>query len=264
MIEEQIIVTTGRKVNRDVIEKAQQAARELGGLFVVRGEYSLEYLHREYETDKVVVVKNKEYLIDKAEGSLFFHPSMAHLRIKNLRRGTEDHMIEAMGLKAGMSVLDCTLGFAADAIVASFVAGESGQVRGVEVSPLIAFIIRHGLKECKAAAPIGIEAAMRRIEVCNEESFAYLCRQPDKSVDVVYFDPMFRHAMQGSAAIKPLRDLADHRPVSQASIDEARRVARSRIVIKEASYSQEFERLGCNRMSGGKYSKIHYGIIDIK
>ena len=259
-----IIVTTGRKISGAVENKARQAAVELGGLFVRRGEYSLEYLRQEYASDLILVVKKKDYVLDKPEGEFFFHPSMAHLRIKNLRRGMEDHMVEAMGLEPGMSVLDCTLGFAADAIVASFIAGETGQVTGVEVSPLIAFVVGHGLAELQAASPVGLQAAMRRIKVHGADYEEYLRMAAAKSVDIVYLDPMFRYPMQGSAAIKPLRDLADHREVGLAAIAEARRVARKRIVIKEASYSQEFERLGCTRLSGGKYSKIHYGIIDIE
>ena len=38
---------------------------------------------------------------------------------------------------------------AADAIVASHVVGPEGQVAGLEVSPLVAAVVRHGLAEYK-------------------------------------------------------------------------------------------------------------------
>ncbi len=258
------IVTTCRKVNRQITERAERAAKQLKAELIPRQDRSLEELQQELKAAAVLVVKKNSYVLAKSEGEFFFHPSMAHLRIKNFRRGEPDHMVEAMGLEAGMEVLDCTLGFGSDAIVASFAVGETGRVTGLESSSLIAFVVGAGLQELVQPSPVGLEAAMRRIRVVPEDYMTYLKVQADNSVDVVYFDPMFRCPLSASAAIAPLRELADHRPVTKAALAEACRVARRRVVLKEAFYSQEFSRLGFPRVSGGKYSRIHYGIIDVE
>ena len=257
------IVTTGRKKQGKISEKASKAAEELGGMLVARGELSMEELREKYQTQAILVAHQEGFVIDQAEGEFFFHPSMARLRMLNLQRGLPDHMTDAMGLRPGMQVLDCTMGFGADALVAAFVTGGSGQVTGLEINPLVAFVVRQGLaeflpglkKDGFLVAPIG---------VVQTEYEAYLQTQADKSADIVYFDPMFRIPLKASSSMQPLRGLADMRPVALSAIEEARRVARKRIVIKEVSGSPEFARLGCTQLHGGKYSKVQYGIIEIK
>ena len=238
------IVTTDRKCHKESLELAAEMAAKLGLQQVPRQKESVAELMERYQADAVLVALQKE------------------LRLKNLRLGEKDHMTEAMGLQEGMSVLDCTLGFGADAIVASFGVGESGSVTGLEVSPLIAAVTGYGLQHF-LPGNYPLYAAMRRIKVVNEDYLDYLRQQPDNSVDVVYFDPMFRKPLTASSSISPLRGVADHRPVSEEAVAEACRVARLRVVMKEASGSGEFARLGFQRLVGGKYSKVHYGVIDL-
>jgi ubiquinone/menaquinone biosynthesis C-methylase UbiE len=90
----------------------------------------------------------------------------------------------------------------------------------------------------------------------------YLKLLPDNSFDIIYFDPMFRNPINKSSNLKPIRTLADMRSLTTESIKEARRVAKKRVVIKEAAGSNEFTRLGIVTTVGGKYSSIKYGIID--
>ena len=104
---------------------------------------------------------------------------------------------------------------------------------------------------------------MRRIKVVNTDYLDFLRNAEDKSFDVVYFDPMFRHALERSTALNPLRDIADHRAVTLEAVAEARRVAKYRVVLKENAKSLEFERLGFKTIRGGKYSPIHYGVIEV-
>ena len=106
--------------------------------------------------------------------------------------------------------------------------------------------------------------AMRRVEVVTADYFDYLKTCADKSFDVVYFDPMFRHAINKSSGINPIRPLADNRPLEIISVREACRVARRCVVMKENSRSTEFERLGFKIADGGKYSSISFGVIDSK
>ena len=80
---------------------------------------------------------------------------------------------------------------------------------------------------------------------------------------MVYFDPMFRKPLTASNGISPLRSVANHAALSVEAVEEAKRVARSRVVMKEANGSEEFDRLGFKKIMGGKYSKVHYGVMDL-
>ena len=254
------IVTTDRKAHTASNELAREIATRLDLPLVNREKFSIDDLCSKYQVGKVLVAKKGALYLCSSEGELFFHPNMSQLRVKNLRLGQPDHMVEAMALKSGMEVLDCTLGFGADAIVASFVVGDTGKVVGLESSPLIATVTGYGLQHF-VAGNYELHAAMRRIEVHNQEACSFLAQQPDNSFDVVYLDPMFRHPLKSSTNLAPLRGVADSRAVTAELLEQAKRVARQRVVMKETSRSQEFQRLGFPELAGGKWSKVHYGII---
>ena len=254
------IVTTERKCREESVALAEELSAKLNMDYVERRKESVEKLMERYGTDAVLVAYPKELKLFSSAGEMFFHPNMSQLRVKNLRKGEKDHMSDAMGIKAGMSVLDCTLGFGADAIVASFGVGEAGKVTGVESSPLIAAVTGHGLGHF-VPGNYPLYSAMRRIEVVNMDYLDYLRQQKDNSYDVVYFDPMFRKPLTASNGISPLRSVANHAPLSEEAVAEALRVARQRVVMKEASGSEEFARLGFHQLMGGKYSKVHYGVM---
>jgi 16S rRNA (guanine1516-N2)-methyltransferase len=256
-----LIVTTIHKPTAVAAECARELAGRLGAPLVDRGGRSLAALRAEYAADAVLVAAKDGPVVHTPGGEYFFHLSMAELRINNLKAGKPDHMIAAMGLDAGMSVLDCTLGLATDAVVASFVAGAGGRVVGLEASPVIAAVAGYGLTGF-ASGRADVDAALRRIAVIHADYNDYFADLPAASFDVVYFDPMFRAPVQASSSLKPLRHLADRRPVSPAAIAAARRVAKCCVVLKEASGSGEFARLGFSRLAGGKYSSVHYGIME--
>ena len=90
------------------------------------------------------------------------------------------------------------------------------------------------------------------MRLSNQDYLSYLKAQPDNSFDIVYFDPMFRHALLDSKNLSPLRQLADNDPVSLEAINEAKRVAKYRVVFKENSRSLEFARLGFEKICGVK------------
>lgn len=256
------VVTTDRKCHTESMELAKEMAEKLSLPLVPRQKEATAELMERYQVDAVLVALQNELRLHTQEGELFFHPNMSQLRLKNLRKGDKDHMTEAMGLEPGMSVLDCTLGFGADAIVASHGVGETGRVVGLEASPLIAAVTSHGLQHFM---PHGypLFAAMRRIEVVNSEYGAFLKQLADKSFDVVYFDPMFRVPLTKSSSMSPLRLVADPRALCEEAVQEARRVARRRVVMKEANGSGEFARLGFDKIMGGKYSSVHYGVMEL-
>ena len=256
-----IAVTVGHKAKPEHFALAREMAATLGAPFVERGNTSLDAIREKFGVSCVMVAKEK-LVVDTPDGELYFHPGMAHLRLKNLRRGESDHLMHALGLAEGKRVLDCTLGMGADAIVESFGAGETGEVVALEKNPVVAALIAHGLETSEGEHPTTV-AAMRRVRVVCADYLDFLREQPDNSFDAVYFDPMFRHPFTESAGIHPLRFLADPRPVSSEAIQEAGRVARCRVVLKESSKSKEFARLGFTEFEGGKYSNVRYGVMRV-
>ena len=113
---------------------------------------------------------------------------------------------------------------------------------------------------------------MSRLHIINTDALGYFAtlaadaiddtKEIDmKAVDVVYLDPMFRYSVQGSSNMQPLHQIADRRPLRRELLQEACRVARRRVVVKEAVHSPEWERLGIQDFSGGRYSRVRYGIL---
>lgn len=259
------IVTTVRRGQRYTEANralAARTAKSLGILNVPRGNDSLEELRSTYGVDAVLVARQGLLTLVTAEGELFFHPGMAHLRIKNLLLGHGDHLVRALGLTEGLHVLDCTLGTGADAIVESFAVGESGRVTALESNALIAAVIADGLAHA-LGDNYEMHAAMRRIQVHHADALTFLRAAAEDSYDVVYFDPMFRRPLHESAGMNALRGLADLRALTEETIAEARRVARCRVVMKERRESAEFARLGFTEITGGRYSRIAYGVMEL-
>ena len=257
------VVTTvrrGHKYTEANRRLAAETAERLGIPNVPRGSDSLGDLRARYGVGNVLVARSGRLTLDTASGELFFHPGMSHLRIKNLMRGQGDHLVAALDLRAGMHVLDCTLGTGADAIVESYAVGETGRVTALESSPLIAAVIGDGLAHA-TGDNYDMHAAMRRITVCATDALTYLREQAAGSYDVVYFDPMFRCPLHESAGMNALRARADMRALTPETVAEARRVARRRVVMKERRESGEFERLGFFEVVGGKYSRVSYGVM---
>ena len=259
------IVTTvrrGQKYTEANRTLAARTAATLGIPNVPRGNDSLEELRAAYGVDAALVARRGLLTLVTAEGELFFHPGMSHLRIKNLLLGHGDHLVTALGLVEGMHVLDCTLGTGADAIVESFAVGAQGTVTALESNPLIAAVIADGLAHA-TGDNYEMHAAMRRISVHHADALSFLRGAKAHSVDVVYFDPMFRRPLHESAGMNALRTLADMRALTEETVAEACRVARRRVVMKERQGSKEFERLGFTRITGGKYSRIAYGVMEL-
>ena len=257
-----MIVTTGRKFNADAELLAKTTAEKLNLKFVERKNFSIDELKKIYGAENILIAKKNSLRLLTEEGELFFHPNTAHLRIKNLRQGEGDRLIEAGKISAGMKILDCTLGLGSDAIVESFVIGESGKVVALEKSPALAEIVRHGMKNFSDDNE-KILSAMRRVEIITTDYFDFLKNAEENSFDAVYFDPMFRRPINKSSGINPIRPVADKNPLSLEAVQEACRVAKFRVILKEHAKSDEFNRLGFKLVAGGKYSSVSFGVIDL-
>ena len=259
---EDFIVTTIRKPDAAIEARAEEISKRLGGRLVQREDLSFETLRKIHGAENILLAKKNSLSVITAEGELFFHPNTAHLRIKNLRGGEGDRLIDALKISEGSKILDCTMGLGSDAIVESFIVGAAGKVIALEVNPLIAEVVSYGLKNFSEDSPHILEA-MRRVEVINADCGEYLKTCAADSFDAVYFDPMFRRPIQKSSGLNPIRPLADARPLTAEIIREACRVAKFRVVMKEHSGSKEFNRLGFKVAGGGKYSSVAFGVIEI-
>jgi hypothetical protein len=73
---------------------------------------------------------------------------------------------------------------------------------------------------------------------------------------------MFRRPVKESSGIAPLRPFANTEPLQPEAVEEAARVARRSVVLKEQVDSGEFERLGFRKQvrSG---ANIAYGVISL-
>ena len=256
------IVTTVHKPSEQIICAAHKAAEKLRTIYQDRENYSLIKLREMFGVDNILVYGTQGPSIVTTSGEYFFHLNMAQLRIKNLLKGKPDHMVSSMELKPGMTVLDCTLGLATDAIVTSFVLGNSGRITGLESSKIIAFITAYGLKHFTAKTA-ELTMALRRITAVHADYNEYLAQARDRSFDIVYLDPMFRHPIKKSSNFQPLRTITDNRPISLGTLQQACRIARKKVVIKETNGSNEFTRLRINKVIGGRYSSVQYGVIEV-
>lgn len=249
-------VTTSRRATEAEVKDAVGLAERLG----------LPYKEREGplrpEDGAILVVTKEKLVIESSSGPLFFHPGMAKPRIAALRQGRRDVMVDAMGLEEGMAVLDGTLGLGADAIVTSYVTGSQGRVVGVEAVPALAEVVAQGLAAYVFPHDDIVEA-MRRIQVVPTDHRQYLTSQGDGSFDVVYFDPLFQDPVRETIHMQPWRQLGSRRSLDKDVIDEAMRVARHRVVVKERQGSDVFRQLGIDRIVGGKGSRIAYGVLEV-
>ena len=258
------IVATSTRPDENSIMLAQSIAKELNVPLILRNKESLKRLKEKYNTEAIIVVSKDKPTIHTDTGSFFFHLSMAEPRIRNILNGKQDHMVSAMELKEGMSVLDCTLGLATDSIVASYIVGKKGRVVGLESSKALSLIVKLGLNNFVLAEDeINITESLRKIEIINMHHFKYLKSLSDNCFDIVYFDPMFRVPLMKSSNIMPIRTLTNNDEISLKTIKEACRVASFKVVLKENSKNKDvFNKLGFSQICGGKYSKVSFGIID--
>jgi 16S rRNA G966 N2-methylase RsmD len=226
-----------------------------------RGRRSLEKLMREAGLEGIIVWGEDGPTLHYGDKTVFFHPSMAKNRRQLLKKQEEDVFSRACRPQAGDAFLDCTMGLGADAIIAAY--HTQTEVVALESEPLLAAVIKWGMQTYDCGKNPWLRPLLDLIRVVAAEHGAYLAAQPDRSYDIVYFDPMFRQPLHQSQPIAALRSLANPAPLTAEAIREACRVARKRVVMKETVQSREFERLGFPHMIQGRHSPIGYGVIEI-
>ncbi len=255
------IVTTALSESPELISRALLVSQKINFPYIGRNNKGIKKLAKEYGVTGVFVVSGKRISFHLENSEFFFHPGMAKLRIMEMLKGKTDQMVKSMDICPGDAILDCTLGLGSDALVASYAAGPDGTVTGLESSPVIELLVREGLAEMRDESKARMIRAAERITTKNSHHLEFLTNTPEGTYDTVYFDPMFRHGIKGSPAMDAMRPLTEYSPLSCIVLQEALRVCRKRVVIKEKKGSTEFERLGIHRVGGGKYSPVAFGII---
>ncbi|MDY6303571.1 MAG: class I SAM-dependent methyltransferase [Succiniclasticum sp.] len=254
------LVTTSAKADARLDGEARSWASLFGVPYVPRGKgVTLPSLLAKTGVDALLVATETGPRVHTAEGTLFYHPGLGTVRWQRVAlRGEKDNFLEAMDLRPGQRVLDCTVGLAADALLASHAVGPGGEVTGLEASPLLWFLSSRGVQTYVGKFP-ALTEDLRRVTIHRTEAADYLQSLPADRYDVVYFDPMFRHPVRRSSAMQPLRPLAYGGALTREVVREALRVA-PRVVVKERTEAilREF---GCRRFTGSRYSGVRFGIV---
>jgi hypothetical protein len=243
---------------------AADAATRLRALLVERRNRSAAELLRETGAEALLVLSASAAVLHAAgtEGpGERWSPGMGQLRARRVARARasgrvpspsdRDPFLDACALRDGDAVLDATLGLGADALVAAEAVGPAGRVVGLEASVALAAWVAEGLRRLP-------HAAARRVEVRAEEHGAALAALPDRSFDVVVFDPMFRHARAAPGGFDAVRALADPRPLAPAALAEARRVARRHVVVKDGAPGWDLARLGLVPLPSARGAHRYY------
>lgn len=256
-----MFVTTAGRTNPEMVDQAKSLADELSVLYIKREKRSIKDLQHLHGNECLVVGKNRLELHKLGTADpFFFHPNLAMLRLKRLLQGEVDPYLAAAGIHKGSRVLDCTLGLGSDAIIASFAAGDTGAVVAIEADQAIACIVRNGLNHWQDVQN-EIQVAMKRIEIKTGHHFDILKTMPDQSFDVVYFDPMFEESVLESNGVRGLTHFASREDLTEATLNEAKRVAVNRVVLKDHYRSTRFNQFGFTVIKR-KTSTFHYGFIE--
>lgn len=255
-----MIVTTSGRYNQHTLQKAKNIAMRYELILIMRKKRSVKEIKERY-MDDVLVVGNDEISIMPLSGddTVKYHPNFSMVRGKRLLNNENDALVDAAELKPGMSFLDCTMGLAADSVIASLTVGPSGRVTALEQSFILYLLAKEGLASYDTNIEM-VNDAMQAIETVYQNHTAYLEKLPDNSFDIVYFDPMFDEEITDSQSLRLITEVTHTETLSQKTIDEAKRVAAKKVVLKDHFRSSRFEQFGFMQQVR-KTSKVHYGVI---
>lgn len=252
------VITTAGRPDAVTLDLAAKASSVLGYEIVERNKKSIARMQIEFDSHVLVAGLSRYELFRVGmEKPFFFHPNSAAFRLKRLVKGETDPLIEVTQLSKGDSFLDCTLGLASDSIIASYIIGESGKMLGIENDPDVAFITKSGLHSFESNSE-ELTKAMKNIAVVHKDAVDYLTSQPDNSWDVVYIDPMFSTPIDESTNFAPLRQVGMKSSLTEEWMEEAKRVCKHRVVVKDRFNSPVFERFNLTQLVRPN-TKFHFG-----
>ena len=239
------IVSTKKKPSLEDIKRAKEISKALNLPYFKRGKLTIEKLFKKvkeiFKTDKVrlLLVENQNLkLITPNKKELFFHPGLLKIRFLNILKkekqnidSNDDLFYKVLDLKEGDLVLDCNLGLCQDALLCAY--KTKNTVIGLEIDKVIALVVRDGLKKYNFTGKMKIFNKLKEnlYTVCIDNK-KYLETAKDNSFDVVYFSPMFINPKWECSQMMPLREIAIKSFPDKETLENAKRVARKRVVIK--------------------------------
>ncbi|ACB08769.1 MAG: Uncharacterized protein XD57_0452 [Thermotoga petrophila] len=247
------VVTTSHKPDREQVMKAKELAEKLGTIYVSRRRL------KEFKVDFYYVVEKNRISIKWPGGEFFFHPSSAILRMRNIRSGQKDYLIESLQPEGSELVLDTTFGLGSEAILMAAFLPE-GKVIGLEGSIHIYTVVKYGMENFETDIQ-WLKDALKRIELYHANFKEYIRSQPDNSFDVVYCDPMFENPVYESSAMNPLRPFAVYDTVNEEDIEEMLRIAKKKVILKSHVKDSLFKRIRVDELKGSRKSGVLYGVI---
>ena len=257
-----VIVTTAGRTYEAFINLAKQIARELSIPYIDRQKRSVKAMQEKYGADVMVVSKERlEFYPIGATEPFFFHPNSAAFRLKRILKGEPDLFLQATDLHAGDCFLDTTAGLCSDSLIAAHAVGASGRVQACELNEIIAYIVSKGLATYETPFQ-ELQACMRRVQLVQSDSLDFLKNAVTDSFDCVYMDPMFEEVIEESTNFQSLRQIGEHNLLTEEWVNEAKRVAKKRLVIKAHFRSELFERYGFQRYER-LTAKFHYGVMEL-
>jgi SAM-dependent methyltransferase len=254
-----LAVTTPLRPSAAEEADARAAAERHGLPYAPRGRRAAAEVLRETGADALLVLSARAAVLAADGEERRWSAGMGALRAKRLRRRDDDPtardpFLDAAGLLEGDEVLDCTIGLGADALVAAAAVGPRGRVVGLDASRALAAWVAEGLRRSE-------DEAARRIEVRAADHAETLAALPERSFDVVVFDPMFRHARAEPAGFDVVRRLADPRPLSAGALARARRVARRWVLVKDGAPGWDLTRLGLVPLPSSRGAHRYYARV---
>src|SRR5260370_666721 len=244
----QLAVTTSGKASAELTARARQAAERWRLPFIERRRKAPLAPLFGREAQALLVFGTEGLALWDREGALRFTPGMARLRVKRLDAGIqEDLLVRIAGFQAGETVLDCTLGLGADALVAARAVGTTGRVVGLEKSLALYALVSQGLEDYDPGS------RSCRVEPLLTDAESFLRSQPNGSFDHVLFDPMFERPRRSAPSFEILRRFADHSPLTVSTLGLAARVSRRSVVVKGARHSNDLAKLRLRAEPGSRY-----------
>jgi 16S rRNA (guanine1516-N2)-methyltransferase len=240
-----VICTTPTKDSTQARQRAIAVGEWFDCPFVVRNQRTLQRLFTEEKVGTVIVADRqpKLYSTDDLLHPLFFHPGMAQQRLIRMRKGEADRLVSVSGLSPGDVVVDATFGLGIDSLVLAAAVGVTGKVIGLESSLCLARLFTFAQATVPTPYPM-VDPLLNRIQVRIGCHTNVLKEMGDNSVDVVYFDPMFRQAPKSDSGLDVARPWANPTALDDEAWLHAQRVARRSVVLKERLGSGQFERFG--------------------
>ena len=244
-----MIITTSLRENEELIARAQALVLDLGADYQPRRKLSLAKCLERFGPF-YLLYKDRLSFINADASELTFHPDTAALRIK----APHDALVSLLG-KFPKTILDTTMGLASDSLV---MAAAGNQVTALESQDVIFQVVSASYQTDDKQ----LEKAMRSIKAIKSDSLSFLKAQADNSFNIIYADPMFSETIKESENLEAIKPLANGSRLTEEWLNEAKRVAREKIIIKAHFRDTVFEELDFERQVRPN-QKLHYGVLEL-